>query len=68
MNEKISIRLFDGFEITKAGDNGMLLAGNNNKIEMMVFNDNQDTGLQISRLDSNAATIDQWPANNLVLN
>jgi hypothetical protein len=46
----------------------MLLAGNNNKIEMMVFNDNQDTGLQISRLDSNAATIDQWPSNNLVLN
>ena len=59
---------FYGFEITKAGDNGMLLCGNNNKIEMMVFNDNQDTGLQISRLDSSADTIDKWPSNNLVLN
>ncbi|MCQ2464516.1 MAG: dockerin type I domain-containing protein [Oscillospiraceae bacterium] len=59
---------FYGFEITKAGDNGMLLAGSNNKIEMMVFNDNQDTGLQISRYDTSAATIDTWPSNNLVLN
>lgn len=59
---------FYGFEITKAGDNGMLLAGNNNRIEMMVFNDNQDTGLQISRFDTSAATIDAWPSNNLILN
>lgn len=59
---------FKGFEITKAGDNGMLLAGNNNRIEMMVFNDNQDTGLQVSRIDSSQATIDTWPSNNLILN
>ncbi len=59
---------FYGFEITNAGDNGMLLSGNNNKIEMMVFNDNEDTGLQISRYNTNAATVAEWPTNNLVLN
>ena len=59
---------FYGFEITKAADNGMLLSGNNNIIEMMVFNDNQDTGLQISRYRTSAATIAEWPTNNLVLN
>ncbi len=59
---------FVGFEITKAGDNGMLLAGNNNRIVEMVFNDNQDTGLQVSRFDTNAATIAEWPSYNLILN
>lgn len=59
---------FYGFEITKAADNGMLLSGNNNKIEMMVFNDNQDTGLQLSRYNTSAATIADWPSNNLILN
>ncbi len=59
---------FYGFEITKAADNGMLLAGSNNKIEMMVFNDNQDTGLQISRYNTNAATIADWPSYNYILN
>ncbi len=59
---------FYGFEITKAGDNGMLLSGDNNKIEMMVFNDNQDTGLQISRYQGSYASIEQWPTNNYILN
>lgn len=59
---------FIGFEITKAADNGMLLSGNNNIIEMMVFNDNQDTGLQISRYRTDAATIAEWPSNNLIKN
>lgn len=59
---------FYDFEITKAGDNGMLLSGNNNKIEMMVFNDNQDTGLQISRYRTDAANIADWPTNNYILN
>lgn len=60
---------FYGFEITKAGDNGMLLSGNNNIIEMMVFNDNQDTGLQISRYaTSEQTTIDKWPSNNIIKN
>jgi len=59
---------FYGFEIARAGDNGMLLSGDNNKIEMMVFNDNQDTGLQISRYQTSYNTIAQWPSNNLILN
>ena len=59
---------FYGFEITKAADNGMLLSGNNNTIERMVFNDNQDTGLQLSRYNTSAATIADWPSNNLILN
>ena len=46
----------------------MLLAGNHNRIENMVFNDNQDTGLQISRYNTNAATIADWPSYNLILN
>lgn len=59
---------FYGFEITQAGDNGMLLSGNNNIIEMMVFNDNEDTGLQLSRYRTDAASIPEWPTNNLVKN
>ncbi|MDE6707835.1 MAG: right-handed parallel beta-helix repeat-containing protein [Oscillospiraceae bacterium] len=59
---------FYGFEITKAGDNGMLLSGNNNIIEMMVFSANQDTGLQISRYRTDAATIADWPSNNIIKN
>lgn len=59
---------FYGFEITNAGDNGMLLSGDNNKIEMMVFNDNEDTGLQLSRYNTNYSTVAEWPSNNLILN
>ncbi len=59
---------FYGFEITKAADNGMLLSGSNNTIERMVFNDNQDTGLQLSRYNTSAAAIADWPSNNLILN
>ena len=59
---------FYGFEITKAADNGMLLSGSNNRLERMVFNDNQDTGLQLSRYKTSAATIADWPSNNLILN
>ena len=59
---------FYGFTIANAGDNGMLLSGDNNIIEMMVFEGNQDTGLQISRYNGSYNTIAQWPANNLVKN
>lgn len=59
---------FYGFEIANAGDNGMLLSGDNNIIEMMVFDRNQDTGLQISRYNVSYNTIAQWPSNNLVKN
>ncbi|WP_024859956.1 dockerin type I domain-containing protein [Ruminococcus flavefaciens] len=59
---------FYGFTIANAGDNGMLLSGDNNIIEMMVFERNQDTGLQISRYNGSYNTIAQWPTNNLVKN
>lgn len=59
---------FYGFEIANAGDNGMLLSGDNNIIEMMVFDHNQDTGLQVSRYNSSYNSISQWPSNNLIKN
>ncbi|MCQ2206669.1 MAG: hypothetical protein MJZ02_00420 [Paludibacteraceae bacterium] len=59
---------FYGFEITKAGDNGMLLAGSHNLIEKMVFSKNQDTGLQISRFNSNYNNLSEWPSYNTILN
>lgn len=59
---------FYGFEIANAGDNGMLLSGDNNIIEMMVFDNNQDTGLQISRYNTSYTSVSQWPTNNLVKN
>ncbi|MBR4362686.1 MAG: right-handed parallel beta-helix repeat-containing protein [Ruminococcus sp.] len=59
---------FYGFTIANAGDNGMLLSGDNNIIEMMVFDGNQDTGLQLSRLNTSYNTIAQWPTNNLIKN
>lgn len=59
---------FYGFTIANAGDNGMLLPGDNNIIEMMVFEGNQDTGLQISRLNSSYTQVADWPTNNLIKN
>ena len=59
---------FYGFEIANAGDNGMLLSGDDNIIEMMVFNRNQDTGLQISRYNGSYNTVDLWPKHNIVKN
>jgi hypothetical protein len=56
-----------GITVTEAGDNGMLLAGNNNVVERCRFIANHDTGLQISRYDSSYDEISEWPANNLVL-
>lgn len=59
---------FYGFEIANAGDNGMLLSGDNNIIEMMIFEGNQDTGLQLSRLNSSYTDVSQWPSNNYIKN
>lgn len=56
-----------GITIEKAGDNGMLLSGNNNTIENCIFRRNHDTGLQLSRYSSSATSISQWPSNNLIL-
>lgn len=57
-----------GIKIQKAGDNGMLLAGNNNTIDNCEFYANKDTGLQISRYNSAYNSIDTWPSNNTVIN
>lgn len=58
---------FYGIKIQYAGDNGMLLSGNNNCIEMCVFCNNQDSGLQVSRYDSNSSKA-EWPSYNLIKN
>jgi hypothetical protein len=55
-----------GIIVERAGDNGILLAGNNNIIERTVTRFNRDSGLQLSRLIADAPR-DQWPSNNLVL-
>lgn len=59
---------FYDIDICNAGDNGMLLSGDNNIIEMCQFYANHDSGLQISRYNTSADTIDLWPSNNLILN
>jgi len=59
---------FTGITITGAGDNGMLLAGNNNTIEKCIFSKNHDSGLQLSRYVTSNTTITSWPSNNLILN
>lgn len=56
-----------GITIEKAGDNGMLLSGNNNTIEDCIFRKNHDTGLQLSRYNTSANSISEWPSNNLVV-
>lgn len=59
---------FYDIDICNAGDNGMLLSGDNNIIELCQFYVNHDSGLQISRYNTSADTIDLWPSNNLILN
>ena len=59
---------FCDIDICNAGDNGMLLSGDNNIIELCQFYANHDSGLQISRYNTSADTIDLWPSNNLILN
>jgi len=56
-----------GLKIQKAGDNGMIVMGNNNTIENCKFYANRDSGLQIARYLSSVPT-SEWPANNVVLN
>ncbi|WP_043641312.1 carbohydrate-binding protein [Nonomuraea candida] len=55
-----------GIVVERAGDNGILLAGNNNIIERTVTRFNRDSGLQLSRLVAGAPR-EQWPSHNLIL-
>ncbi len=59
---------FYDIDICNAGDNGMLLSGDHNIIELCQFYGNHDTGLQLSRYNTNYATIDLWPSYNTILN
>ncbi len=59
---------FYGIRIKEAADNGMLLSGDNNIIEMCVFESNHDTGLQLSRYQTSYDEISEWPSNNLIKN
>lgn len=59
---------FKGIIVESAGDNGMLLSGDNNIIESCIFRKNADSGLQLSRYNTAYTTISQWPSNNLILN
>lgn len=58
---------FKGIIIESAGDNGMLLSGDNNTIESCIFRKNADSGLQLSRYNTSYTTISQWPSNNLIV-
>lgn len=57
-----------GLSIYGAGDNGILLSGNNNIIADCEFSYNRDTGLQLSRRLSALTEISQWPTNNFIKN
>ncbi|TCT13083.1 hypothetical protein EDC18_10946 [Natranaerovirga pectinivora] len=54
-----------GIEITGSSGTGMRLNGNNNIIEMMVFNYNKGTGFHLHGSGENP---DLWPKYNLILN
>ena len=57
-----------GLTIQNAGDNGVLIGGNNHTIERCTFKGNRDSGLQIARRASSLTSMADWPSNNLVLN
>lgn len=59
---------FYGIDMTKAGDNGLYIAGNHNYIEMCEFYENRDSGLQLGRGSSYDTTVSSWPSYNIVKN
>lgn len=56
-----------GLEIKGAGDNGLYIGGNYNRIDQVEAHHNRDTGIQIGRYAS-SAQFDEWPSYNLVIN
>jgi pectate lyase len=56
-----------GFEVYKAADNGVFVAGSNNIVESVVLHANRDSGLQLSRYSSSASQ-SEWPSYNQILN
>ena len=61
---------FYGFDVTNTidGSKGFQVSGNNNVLDQINAYYNGNTGIQISRYHVVDLTIDQWPANNLILN
>lgn len=57
-----------GITIKGAADNGMMLSGSHNIIERCIFEENRDTGLQISRKSSSVTNKKDFPSYNKVIN
>ncbi|MBN2533847.1 MAG: hypothetical protein JXB88_13210, partial [Spirochaetales bacterium] len=56
-----------GIIAEEAGDNGIIIGGDNNTVERCITRRNHDTGLQLGRYDSSFGSINDWPSNNLIL-
>ncbi|MDQ0059192.1 cell division septation protein DedD [Paenibacillus harenae] len=56
-----------GIEVKGAGDNGIFVGGNYNRIEDVVTHHNRDTGLQLGRYNSSAG-FSEWPKYNEIVN
>lgn len=56
-----------GLEIKGAADNGIYVAGNNNRLENLDVHNNRDSGVQLGRYASTALR-SEWPANNSIVN
>ncbi|WP_036669323.1 right-handed parallel beta-helix repeat-containing protein [Paenibacillus sp. HW567] len=56
-----------GLEVKGAGDNGIFIGGNYNIIENVETHHNRDSGLQISRYATSAASMSDWPSYNQII-
>lgn len=59
--------LVKGIEVKGAGDNGIFIGGNFNRIEDVETHHNRDTGIQLGRYNSSVG-FSEWPSNNEVVN
>lgn len=55
-----------GLEVKGAGDNGIFIGGSYNRLEQIEAHHNRDTGIQLGRYASTAAT-SEWPAYNEII-
>lgn len=59
--------LVKGIAVTGAGDNGVYIGGNYNRIENVETHHNRDTGLQLGRYSSSVG-YSEWPSYNEIVN
>lgn len=59
--------LVKGLVVRGAGDNGIFIGGNSNRIEQVETYNNRDTGLQLGRYISSVG-YSEWPSNNEIIN